>query len=270
MSAALAKVCLLSLCIVACCGVIISPVSRPAWAGQSLSDLEKVSAQPAPGDRLPLGAVFLDENGKSETLAEALDGRPAIFLFVDYACNNMCGAMLLMASRALTESALDPGADYRFLALGLDPSLGPSAARQLKEDLIAQDAPLFAATQFLTGSAAAITAAATAVGYRYSPDVEHRQFAHAAALLVVSGDGRVTRLIRATDVTSATLSRALVEARQASSTPAFEPVRLLCYGFSPSHGLYNGGVWAALQAGGAFVLALVAAGVIFLLRRSAA
>ncbi len=268
--ASLAKTCLLCLGVVARCAAFASGLmASAAWGALSPSDLEKVSAKAEAGVRLPLAARFLDENGAPKTLLQALDGRPAVLLFVDYACKNMCGVMLLLTSRALAETGLVPGADYRLLAIGLDPDLGPQAARRLKEGLIDPRAPLFAASLFLTGNAASIAAAAAAVGYVYSPDAEHGQFAHAAAVLVVSGEGRVTQFIRATDVTSEVLSRALVGARQGGVRRAFESVRLLCYGYSPSHGLHNGAIWVALRLGGVISLSLVSVGVLFLIRRAA-
>lgn len=271
MIASLARTSLLCLSVLAC-GLASRPVpwGAVAWAGQSLSDLEKVSAKPSPADRLPLAAPFFDEDGKSQTLARAFDGRPAVLLFVDYGCKNMCGAMLALTSRALAVSALDPGQDYRMIAIGLDPNQGVAAARELKESLIDPGAPLFAATQFLTGTESSIAAAAAAVHYRYSKDAEHGQFAHAAAVLVVTDKGRVTRVIPATAVTGETLRSALIGARRGIFSPILDAVRLLCYGYSPNHGLYNKAILATLRAEGAIALLLLAAGILFLVRRAAA
>lgn len=271
MIASLARTSLLCLSILAW-GLAPCPDSwgAVAWAGQSLSDLEKLSAKPRPDDRLPLAAHFLDEDGNSETLAHAFDGRPAVLLFVDYGCKNMCGAMLALTSRALAMSALDPGRDYRMIAIGLDPNQGAAAARDLKESLIDPGAPLFAATQFLTGPESSIAAVAASVHYLYSKDAEHSQFAHAAAVLVVTDKGRVTRIIPATAVTGETLRRALIEARRGILSPILDAVGLLCYGYGPSHGLYNKMILATLRVGGAIALLLLAVGILVLVRRTAA
>lgn len=239
-----------------------------ASAGRSLSDLAEVFAGPDAGARLAVATRFTNEKGGTETLAQALDGRLAVLIFVDYACRNMCSALLMITNRALVESGLDPRTDYSLVAIGLDPALDVAVARELKMAVI--DPPLATSTHFLTGDAQAIATVTASVGYRYSADAANRQFAHAAAALVVSPDGVLRAAISGPTVTADRLRRELSAAHGGKAVSAFEPIRLLCYGLTPSRGLYNNFVIVALRAGAILAFTLLAGGLFVLHRRGAA
>jgi protein SCO1 len=150
---------------------------------------------PPPGARLPLDLVFQDEVGKSATIAQALNGHPAVVVFADWTCNALCGTTLGQAAMVLRETHLVPGRDYVFLAIGMDARNSPRDAATMKAVHLS-DAPLLsAASHFLTGDVAATHKAMANVGFHaiYLPDQD--QFAHPAALLVVSANGLLERVM---------------------------------------------------------------------------
>ena len=55
---------------------------------------------------VPLGLHFLDETGRPRTLAQAIDGRPALLVFADYTCHTLCGPILTFAAAALEQTGL--------------------------------------------------------------------------------------------------------------------------------------------------------------------
>ncbi len=240
----------------------------PVCAGETLSDLAKVSARPNSESRLPLATTFTDQFGNSKELGQALDKKPAVLLFVDYACRNMCSAMVLLASNALANSGLVPGDEFGLLAIGLAPDVRVVAAREFKDSVIDPGSPLSAATQFFTGDAAAIKKVTDAVGYHYSRDGENAQFAHAATLFVISGEGKVMRAIPAANVDSDSLHEALVGAQHGAGDSSFNPINLLCYGYAASHGGANRPVRLILETASAAMLIFMA-GIIFRLARRA-
>src|SRR5689334_7347289 len=120
---------------------------------------------PPQGARLPLDLVFRDEADRSTTIAQALNGHPAVVVFADWTCNALCGTTLGQAAMVLRETHLVPGRDYIFLAIGMDPRDSPHDAAVMKAAHLA-DAPLLsAATRFLTGDAAATQRAMDSVGF---------------------------------------------------------------------------------------------------------
>ena len=98
---------------------------------------------------------------------------------------------------------------------------------------------------------------------------KHDRFAHPAALLIVTPDGRLSRVLTGLAITGDDARRALIEARSGGVAAFVSRVRLLCYGLGASVGRYVGPVRIALAAAGAVTLLVVAAGLLFLTRASA-
>jgi protein SCO1/2 len=237
--------------------IVLLAACLPAWAGLPAVALRDVGVTLPGNASLPLSLRFRDEAGRTRTLGEAVGDHPALVVFADYTCTNLCGPILAFAADGLKKTKLVPGSDYRLIVIGLDPKDSLAAAETMKKSRIGSDGPLVAATVILRGDEATIHAATTAVGYRYTYDAEHDQFAHPAAAFVVTAKGRVTRVLSGLGLDGATLRLALVEAGQGKIGTFADHVRLLCYGFDPSTGVYTERITTWLAAGGALTVAVL-------------
>ena len=83
-------------------------MSASATAGLTAQQLSEVGVRPPPDARLPLDAPPTDLKGRSMTLGQALDDRPAMVIFVDYDCPQLCSPIVALAGRALGASGLSP------------------------------------------------------------------------------------------------------------------------------------------------------------------
>ncbi len=214
---------------------------------------------PPPGARLPLDVIFLDEAGRSTTIAQALNDHPAVVVFADWTCNALCGTTLGQAAMVLRETHLVPGHDYVFLAIGIDPRDSPRDAATMKGVHLADAPQLSAASRFLTGDAAATQRALDSVGFHaiYIPDQD--QFAHPAALLVVSANGRLERIMPSFMLEPSELRAALAEPPGAADFA--HRLLLIChavltggYGRWVPDALMIGGVGTLLAMGGALAV----------------
>ncbi len=210
-----------------------------AQAGFSRAELDKVSANPAPNAQLPLSTGFMDETGKRLTLSEAIGARPAILIFADYTCTNLCGPVLTFAAGGLEKTKLVPGRDFHLVVIGLDPKDSLAEAKAMKASRLGGDTALARATVLLTGTARSIHEVTAAAGYHFAYDAEHDQFAHPAAAYVVSAQGRITRVLSGLGLTGRDLRLALVDAGNGHVGSFADRVRLLCYGFDPKLGIYT-------------------------------
>jgi protein SCO1/2 len=219
-------------------------------AGVTQAALDDVAVEPRPDAALPLGLRFLDEDAQPRTFGDMLDGKPAVVVFTDYTCRTLCGPILTFVSSGLEHSGLAAGADYKLIVIGLDPRDGLQAARDLKAARIGSGTPLAAATVMLKGDDPAIKSAAAALGYRYAYDAEHDQFAHPAAAFVVTPAGRVSRVLSALGLDGPDLRLALVEAGEGHVGSLGDRLRLLCYGFDATRGIYTETItlWLELAA----------------------
>lgn len=204
------------------------------------------------GGKVPLDAAFTDSSGKTLTLGELVD-RPVILALAYYGCTNVCTELLgsLAGVVGRTTSAL--GEDYRVVAVSFDPGDTPEdAARKKKNYLKAAslDNPSGKNWTFLTGTPASIDALTGAVGYRVTPDGEG--FIHPTGLVVISGEGKITRYIRGSRFLPADMDMAVREARDGAVGPTIPKALKLCFTYDPDRGEY---AFSFKKTGGVVVLA---------------
>lgn len=241
----------------------------PAKAGLTAGQLSDVGVRPPAAARLPLDARLTDLNGGSMTLGEAIGGRPAVVVFADYDCPQLCSPILALAGKALGESGLGAGTDYRLVVIGFNPKAAAADGRRMVGGEIGFSTAVGRATTALMASEKVAARLTSAVGFHYAYDAALARFAHPAALLVVTADGRLSRVLSGLAITGADARLALVEASGGTIGALVDQVRLVCYGFSASVGFYADRVRILLAAAGVATLVAVGAGLVVLQRASA-
>lgn len=243
-------------------------LSTDAQAGVRTRELSGIGLDPTTGSRIPLETQWVDEVGSRITIAGATDGRPAIVIFADFTCASLCGTIVGEAAAGLSKTALRPAQDYRLLVLGLDPRDNADDARTMRRHHIGEG-PHSPAIQFLRSDDETVRRVTSAVGYRFTYDAEHDQFAHPAVALVLAPDGRVSRVLSGLAMTSGDLTLALVEASAGRVGSLADHVRLLCYGFDPAIGVYTPSIRRVLAIVSAVTALALAAGIAALARMPA-
>jgi protein SCO1/2 len=232
-----------------------------ARADVSRATLDAIAAAPQPDARLPLDIPFTDANGAPRTLREALGGRPAVLVFADYTCRTLCGPILAFAAAGLDKSGLEPGRDFHLVVVGIDPKDRLADAGRFKGRHLGKDTPLAGATVMLSGTSDAVSAVTGAAGYRFTYDRAHDQFAHPAAAYVVTGDGRVARVLSGLGLSGPDLRLALVDAGNGRIGNLADQIHLLCYGFDPARGLYTASITRLLNIGGVITVLAILSGI---------
>jgi protein SCO1/2 len=236
---------------------IVLPVA--AYAGVTKQDLERVgTSHPQPNARLPMSVTLQDGKSQFRTVAAWLDKKPGVWIVADFTCQTLCSPVLRTAADALTGSGLEPGRDFNLLVLGLDPKDGAAEGTAMKRAQIGTEGPLAAHTVMLRGTDESTRQIAESLGFRAAYDAEHDQFAHPAAVFVITADGHVSRIFSGLSVEPASMRLALVEAGEGRIGTLADHVRLLCYGFDPTRGTYNLIISHALAIGGGTTIAVIA------------
>ena len=238
----------------------------PATAGVSVRELATVQAAPQLNRPLPL-ALPLQGEKETKPLSQWLGARPSVWVLADYTCQSLCGPTISIVADSLRRSGLRPGADFRFMVVGIDPNDSMAGALAMKREQIGSDDDLAANSYFLRGGAKAIDELTSALGFRFRYDSEHGQFVHPLAAFVVTPDGRVARTLSALALDAASLRLALVDASRGQVGSVADHIGLICYGFDPVSGVYTLAV-GRLLAGTAFMTIIgLAALIVLLLRR---
>jgi protein SCO1 len=216
----------------------------PIEGRQTLPEaLQNVEIEEQLGAALPLGARFTGEDGAPLKLGDVVAGkqRPTVVALVYYNCPMLCGLVLKGLSRAMRETGLTLGKDYDAVALSFDPrdTVNLAAERQRGYLQAFGEPEAKRAWRFLVGAEPDIKAVTSAVGFRYAYDERTKQYAHAAALVVVTPDGRVSRYLYGVEYPARDLRLALVEAGQGRVGTSFDRLLLTCYRYDPASRTYE-------------------------------
>jgi protein SCO1/2 len=216
---------------------------------------------PKPGAQAPLDGAFRDAQGRAVTLRQLAHGKPLVIAPVQHHCPNICGLTLEGLRDAVAGQGYAPGRDFTVVALGIDPKEGPADAVASERHLAgAAGAPGIYA---LVGGEAQIRQVTDALGYRYAFDPRIGQYAHIAAVAVLTPKGRLARWLYGVAPRPQDLHLALTDAGRGRLGSLGDQIVLLCYHYDPTTGRYSSlvmnimrGVGLATAAGLALLIAL--------------
>jgi protein SCO1 len=249
--------------------LFLAACNAACFAGLAQRQLQEAKLDPVPGTLLPLATGFANaESGKTITLGQALGGKPAVLLLVDYTCRFICGSTLAIAAVGLSETGLTPGTEFQLAVIGIDPRDSRNAALAMKAEKLKPYPALAETATFLAGDAASIAKVTDALGYRTVYDREIDQFAHPAGVIVLTAEGRISRAISGLALNGETLRAALADAQAGNVRDRPSGIRLLCYSLDPLHGPYTFTIRLVLMIAGVLTLIGIAGLAGFLARHA--
>jgi protein SCO1/2 len=186
-----------------------------------------------------------------------------------YECPMLCTQVLNGMTGSLKTLSFEAGKDFDVVVVSINPREGPQLASEKKHTYVEHyGRPATAAGwHFLTGTDPAIHQLAAALGFRYAYDENIQQYAHAAAIYVVTPSGVVARYFLGIDFAPRDLRLALVEASHNRLGTVADQLLLLCYHYDPTTGTYGAAIIRAVRIGGIATLASIVAFVFVSLRR---
>jgi protein SCO1/2 len=230
--------------------------------------LDRIGIEPKPGAQVPPDLVFRDERGRRVRMGDCFGDRPIVLNLVYFQCPMLCNMTMDGLIRTLKIVPFELGRDFDVLTVSFDPREGPQLAAGAKRTALKRYGRGGAeAWHFLTGDEASIRRLTEAVGFRYEFDPQIGQYAHAAGLIVLTPDGRVSRYLHGVEFPARDLRLSLVEASQGNIGTAADHVLLLCYQYNPATGKYGLAVQTATRVLGLTTLFCLLGGIAIMLRR---
>jgi protein SCO1/2 len=217
-------------------GGLMSPPANQRPAGLINVGIEqRLSAQ------VPAELTFRDETGKPVRLGDYFGKRPLILNLVYYQCPMLCGEVLAGLTGAMKVVPFELGKDFDVLTVSFDPRETPAMATEKKAEFVRRYGRKGGdqGWHFLTGPAESINALTKAVGFQYQFDEHSQQFAHAAAIVVLTPGGKVSRYFYGVEFSPKDLRLGLVEASQNKIGSVVDQVLLYCYHYDPNTGKYG-------------------------------
>jgi protein SCO1 len=222
-------------------------------AVQTIKDVDIVENL---NEKVPFDALFTDQDGRKIRFGDLFDGdKPIVLTMVYYECPMLCSMVLNALKKAAMNSGVILGTDYQGITISIDPRETPAmAAEQHRGHLQAMGAPEKKSDwTFLVGEDAEIRKVADLVGFRYSYDAESKQYAHGAALMVLTPDGRVSRYLYGVEFPPRDLKFALLEAAGGRVGTSFDRVLLTCFRYDPNSRRYEFYINGFLRGGALLV-----------------
>jgi protein SCO1 len=223
------------------------PSSPEAKLPGNVSIAQKLNTQ------VPLDLQFRDEAGKVVRLRDYFKGnRPVLLNFVYFRCPMLCPMVLDGTTESLTHLKFNIGQDFDVITVSIDPRDQPKDAAAKKGKYIRHYGRLASAPgwHFLTGNDSSIKKLTNTVGFQYAYDSRTDQFAHGAALLVLTPQGVTSRYFYGFEYKPRDLRMAIVEASEGKVGNAVDQFLLLCFHYDPVTGKYSRNAMMFTRAGG--------------------
>jgi protein SCO1 len=224
--------------------------------------LEDVRIEERLDAAVPLDVGFTDWRGQPYTLRQAFDGkRPVVVALVYYDCPMLCGLILSGMARAMRQNGLELGKDYQAVTISFDPEEKPPLAAERRRGYLqsmgrpeqGEDWP------FLVGTGEASRRVADALGFYYKHDPVSGEWAHMAAIFVLTPDGHVSRYLYGIEFPNKDFRLAVVEAADGRVGTSFDRLLLTCFRYDPAARKYAPYAFGIVRLGGALTLLGLAA-----------
>ena len=221
--------------------------------------LNKVGIEQNLNAQIPPDLVFRDETGKSVRIGDFFGKKPIVLSLVYFDCPALCTEVLNGELRTMKAISLDLGKDYEAVTVSFEPKDTPALARAKRDVYAGQYGRPEAADHwhFLTGEQQSIDALTNVAGFHYAYDPSIRQYAHAAAILVLTPDGRIDRYFYGVTYPARDVRLGLVEASQGKIGTLTDHALLYCYQYDPMTGKYGVVVMNVLRAAGGLTVLIL-------------
>lgn len=212
------------------------------------------------GGALPRDAKFVDTEGKAVHLGDFFDGkRPALFVFAYHTCPMLCSLVLDATVKSLNDVPWTVGEQFDVISVSIDPKDTPESATKKRAEVVGKYARARGSTKgwhFLTGDEDQIRKVTDAIGFKYNYDPRQKQFAHPAAIYLLTPEGHLARYLYGIQYDPSDIRLGLLEASEGRSVTTTERILLYCYHYDPQGKHYSLVAMNVMRLGGGVTLVL--------------
>jgi protein SCO1/2 len=262
--------------LVACLTAVAGDARAQGWqekmgggapASETPPELQGVDIVEHLNDALPRDAVFRDQDGKTVKLGDYFDGkRPTVFVFAYHTCPMLCSLVLDATVKSLNDVPWTVGDQFDVVSVSIDPKDTPETATKKRAQVIDSYARAKGNPKgwhFLVGEEDQIRKVTDAIGFKYHYDARQKQYAHPAAIYLLTPDGRLARYLYGIQYDPNDIRLGLLEASEGRSVSTTERILLYCYHYDPQGKHYSLVAMNVMRLGG--VVTLVLMGSMFLI-----
>jgi len=151
--------------------------------------------------------------------------------------------------------AWSPGKEFDVVTISIDPTETSEMAQEKKAAYMSNfDRPVSGGWHFLVDHSGNVKKLAAQVGFKYNYDPAQQQYAHSAAIMVLTPKGMISRYLYGIKFKERDLRLALTEASDNKFGVSFEKIMLMCFHYDPSAKSYVLFATNAMRLGGLLVV----------------
>ena len=242
--------------------LLMIAIASPSAKAQQIATpaiLSKVGITQNLNAQIPPDLTFRDESGNSVRIGEFFGKKPIVLSLVYFDCPALCTEVLNGELRTMKAISFNLGNDFDAVTVSFEPADTPALAKAKRDVYIGQYGRPGATDHwhFLTGEQLSIDALTNIVGFRYAYDSSIRQYAHAAAILILTPQGRIDRYFYGVQYPARDVRLGLIEASEGKIGSLTDQALLYCYQYDPMTGTYGVVVINVLRAGGGLTVLLL-------------
>jgi len=183
-------------------------------------------------DTIPADIMLIDRQGNPVRFGDLVT-IPTVISFVYYRCPGICSPLMDGISEVIDKSDLKIGTDYQVVTISFDSREGPDLAEKKHRNYMSRMKNKDAARgwNFYTADSNSVARLTSAAGFRYKP--VGNDFVHAAAIIMLSPDRKITRYLNGTYFQPFEFKLALLEASKGQSGPTINRILQYCYNYDP-------------------------------------
>ncbi|MCB9659134.1 MAG: SCO family protein [Polyangiales bacterium] len=249
------------------------PNENGAQAVRTAPGIERIQVNEQLDQPLPLDLAFRDHTGREVHLRDYFSaGKPVLLTFAYHTCPTLCSMVLDATARGIERANWTPGVEYTAVTISIDPDDTVEQAAHKRAELLARLAEVGKSEaehgwHFLVGDQEAITAATEAAGYRYFYNANQDQYAHPAAIMFLTPEGRFARYLYGLEFNPADFRLALLEASEGRSISTTEHFLLYCYAYDAAANTYTVMAMNVMKLGGLITVLVLGGFLTFFWRR---
>jgi protein SCO1/2 len=215
------------------------------------------------GGALPRDAAFRDTEGTPTTLGAYFDSRrPTLLVFAYHTCPMLCSLVLDATVRALDAVPWTVGREFDVVSISIDPKDTPDTATRKRAQVVGSYARAkgsVAGWHFLVGDEENIRKVTNAVGFQYNYDARQKQFAHPAAIYLLTPEGHIGRYLYGIEYPPSDVRLGLLDASEGRSISTTERILLYCYHYDPQGKRYSLVAMNVMRLGGVVTVVIIGA-----------
>jgi len=238
--------------------LLLSHAATAQVISDTLAELKDVGIVEHLGEQVPLDLRFRNHTGDEVVFGDYFNaGLPSILVMHYSDCPMLCSMVLTSLSNTLRELAFVPGKSFNILTVSIDSDESTERCSQTQQRyagyLKAGATP--DAWTFFTGEQTSISSLTNAIGFNYNFVQKTGEFAHTAAIFVLTETGSISRYLYGIDFKERNLRLALVEASEGKIGTTVDRILLYCFQYDPDANGYVAVASQIMKLGGLVTVA---------------